>query len=124
MVNAENLDLMEKLISVQIVVIELQKLLRHLSEIRKVMVLNPQTPGMKRIVNLPKYEMKKPDDKGIRTLRIIADKGGKITKKEAYRQGKNNCSWRCQKKLWQGLIWNTRQRNHLTLGKCLEVCKD
>jgi len=34
--NAENLDLMEKLIFVQIVAIELQRLLRHLSEIRKV----------------------------------------------------------------------------------------
>jgi len=34
--NVENLDLMEKLIFVQIVAIELQRLLKHLSEIRKV----------------------------------------------------------------------------------------
>jgi hypothetical protein len=35
--NAENLDLIQKLIFVQIVAIELQRLLSHLSEIRKVM---------------------------------------------------------------------------------------
>jgi hypothetical protein len=34
--NVENLDLIKKLIFVQIVAIELQKLLSHLSEIRKV----------------------------------------------------------------------------------------
>jgi hypothetical protein len=34
--NAENLDLIKKLIFVEIVAIELQILLRHLSEIRKV----------------------------------------------------------------------------------------
>jgi len=38
-VNVENLDLMEKLIFVQIVVIELQRLLRHLSEIKNVIDL-------------------------------------------------------------------------------------
>lgn len=42
----------------------------------------PQTSGMKRSVNLPKYEMKKPEDKIIRALRIIVDSGGKITKKK------------------------------------------
>ena len=36
MANAENLDLIKKLIFVQIVDIELQGLLSHLSEIRKV----------------------------------------------------------------------------------------
>ncbi len=73
---------MEKLTSVQIVAIELQRLLRYLSEIRRVIDPSIQITGMKRIVNLPKHEIKKSDDKTIKALRMIADKGGKITKKD------------------------------------------
>lgn len=45
---------------------------------------------MKRTVNFPKYEMKKSEGKIIKTSRIIADKGDKITKKDLADKKKNN----------------------------------
>ena len=42
----------------------------------------PQSSGVKRIIPLPNYEIKKPDDKLVQALEIIHNNDGKISKKK------------------------------------------